>query len=222
MVGSLMSAQTALVTASDCSGRSCSCKMMAVASSAGQGTAGVVGAIKLMIGLRWAVVAPNIHLRVLNPHIGVAMRSMAALPTHAASLAGNARLGGVSSFGIGGTIAHAILWSRDGRERCKQGANRQLVGWRRSIYMWVSRPRALWRLLTIDQRRAESFAAERACDRALRSCRTPPASCNAVVVGAGLTGACGRLNDACGHLMLACGRLSAVFMSDNCRAQRGV
>ena len=44
LVGSLTSARTALVTASDCSCRSCSCKMMVVASSAGQGTAGVVGA----------------------------------------------------------------------------------------------------------------------------------------------------------------------------------
>ena len=74
-------------------------------------TAGLTGMLRLssMIVQQHAV-TPNTQLRAINPHVAAAMcegrRPM--LPVQLACLH-EARVGGVSSFGLNGTIAHALL-----------------------------------------------------------------------------------------------------------------
>ena len=70
-------------------------------------------------GSRWAGVGeapPNAQLRVLNPHVDSALEGMpCALPTQLAplpslpSITDGCAVGGVSSFGYSGTIAHCLL-----------------------------------------------------------------------------------------------------------------
>ena len=56
--------------------------------------------------------SPNAQLRTLNPHVGGALRAHVAcgLPTQVTQKwARSMLMGGVSSFGYAGTIAHAVL-----------------------------------------------------------------------------------------------------------------
>ena len=72
--------------------------------------AGISGLLVLACGLAQAQAAPNAQLRLLNPHVGAALRGVVcALPTSLAPLPNGERTGGVSSFGYSGTIAHALL-----------------------------------------------------------------------------------------------------------------
>ena len=72
--------------------------------------AGMTGLLRLALALGRAAAAPNAQLRVVNPHVGDALRGVAcALPTQLATLSVGAEAGGVSSFGYSGTIAHAVL-----------------------------------------------------------------------------------------------------------------
>ena len=86
----------------------------------GESTAGVTGLLKLSCGLEDVRAAANPHLRLLNPKVGGALRSMQlALPTQEVALAADAKSGGVSSFGYAGTIAHAVLRHARGRRACR-------------------------------------------------------------------------------------------------------
>ena len=72
--------------------------------------AGISGLLVLACGLGQALAAPNAQLRVLNPHVGVALRGVqCGLSMSLAPLPTGDRKGGVSSFGYSGTIAHALL-----------------------------------------------------------------------------------------------------------------
>ena len=85
--------------------------------------AGAVGLLTLSLRLRSSQAAPNAQLRALNPHVGGAIRGRGcALPTQLAPLGAGAgggaaatalACGGVSSFGLGGTIAHAVVRSEE-------------------------------------------------------------------------------------------------------------
>ena len=80
--------------------------------------AGFSGLLKLSIGLMRHDAAPNAQLHVLNPHLSDNLRSLPCmLPTQlgvvlnagAAHFEPASMVGGVSSFGYSGTIAHAVL-----------------------------------------------------------------------------------------------------------------
>eukprot|EP00966_Prymnesium_polylepis_P018634 428953-Prymnesium_polylepis.1 len=92
----------------------------------GESTAGATGLLKLVLSLWCAQPVANPQLRVLNPHIGSALRSAkVVLPSQRAVLvSASAPVGGVSSFGYSGTIAHAALVSAwgDGRAGGTGGA----------------------------------------------------------------------------------------------------
>ena len=69
--------------------------------------------------LQDASVSPNAQLRALNPHVGGALRSNVecGLPTQVTQKASRTtHMGGVSSFGYSGTIAHAVLAFGSGEE----------------------------------------------------------------------------------------------------------
>eukprot|EP00070_Physeter_catodon_P015589 XP_023973534.1 uncharacterized protein LOC112062809 [Physeter catodon] len=84
-----------------------------------EGAAGLAGFIKLILCLRHRVVPPNLHLKRFNPHIEIDTSDNSRpflLPTKSCPLdlflkrAPNETLvGAVSSFGFGGSNAHAIV-----------------------------------------------------------------------------------------------------------------
>ena len=75
--------------------------------------AGMVGMLKLLHGLACRQAAPNAQLRALNPHVGARLQGHTHVtPVQLGSLEDDVNVadhGGVSSFGLGGTIAHVVL-----------------------------------------------------------------------------------------------------------------
>ena len=83
-----------------------------------EAAAGLTGLLQITLALEHSLAPPNAQLRRLQPDIGDALAGVAAhMPTQLAPLFTAAcrhkdprmRSAGVSSFGFGGTIAHAIL-----------------------------------------------------------------------------------------------------------------
>ncbi len=75
-----------------------------------EAAAGIAGFIKVALSLQRRMIPPHLHLRQLNPHIAdtgatvrVPQQAMAWPTRH------DPRIGGVSSFGFGGTNAHVVL-----------------------------------------------------------------------------------------------------------------
>ena len=82
--------------------------------------AGLAGALKLLMQLRDSSLSPNAQLRTLNPHVDGALSAHAAcgLPTQVTQkVPRTMHIGGVSSFGYAGTIAHAVLAFGSGGDR---------------------------------------------------------------------------------------------------------
>ncbi|MEM6448169.1 MAG: type I polyketide synthase, partial [Cyanobacteria bacterium P01_D01_bin.123] len=76
-----------------------------------ENAAGMAGAIKVILALQHQEIPPHLHLRELNPLISLDGTPF-AIPTQPQpwqSDIGHRRLAGVSSFGFGGTNAHAIF-----------------------------------------------------------------------------------------------------------------
>lgn len=75
-----------------------------------EASAGTTGVIKCMLMLMQGVGSPNVHLRRLNPHINID-----GFPAHFdqefCHTGLNAGIAGVSSFGMGGTNAHCVVWA---------------------------------------------------------------------------------------------------------------
>jgi 3-oxoacyl-(acyl-carrier-protein) synthase/NAD(P)-dependent dehydrogenase (short-subunit alcohol dehydrogenase family) len=74
--------------------------------------AGLAGALKLLMQLQSESSSPNAQLRALNPHVAGALRARTAcgMPTQVTEkMSHENHVGGVSSFGYAGTIAHAVL-----------------------------------------------------------------------------------------------------------------
>lgn len=76
-----------------------------------EAAAGVAGMIKVILALRNQEIPPHLHLKEVNPYIGLDKLPL-AIPTSPVPwprAEGRARLAGVSSFGFGGANAHVIL-----------------------------------------------------------------------------------------------------------------
>lgn len=74
-----------------------------------EAASGIAGLIKVIMSLRHAVIAPNIHYHTPTPHVSIE-NTMLAVPTGPIPWPGDKRrLAGISSFGFGGTNAHMIV-----------------------------------------------------------------------------------------------------------------
>ncbi len=72
-----------------------------------EGAAGIAGLIKATLVLHHGEVPPHLHLFQTNPHIALDALPL-TVPTERRPLR-RARIAGVSSFGMSGTLAHALL-----------------------------------------------------------------------------------------------------------------
>ena len=73
-----------------------------------EGAAGFAGLLKVFGSLENATMTPNIHFDKLNPHISLT-NSRLSVPEASNPLLKKISHMGVSSFGFGGTNAHAII-----------------------------------------------------------------------------------------------------------------
>uniref|UniRef100_A0A7S2BKI6 Ketosynthase family 3 (KS3) domain-containing protein n=1 Tax=Haptolina brevifila TaxID=156173 RepID=A0A7S2BKI6_9EUKA len=72
--------------------------------------AGMSGLLKLALELQFGKAPPNAQLRQLNPFVSDALIGvLCTLVIQLAAISDEHRVGGVSSFGFSGTIAHAVL-----------------------------------------------------------------------------------------------------------------
>ena len=82
---------------------------------------------------------PNAQLRALNPRVDSTLRGVScALPVQLAGLAFEAQVGGVSSFGYSGTIAHAVLRHAMGTCNGRCSPTGPAPTCRRSAFPWCS------------------------------------------------------------------------------------
>mmetsp|Transcript_13158 Transcript_13158/g.37564 ORF Transcript_13158/g.37564 Transcript_13158/m.37564 type:complete len:673 (-) Transcript_13158:165-2183(-) len=81
--------------------------------------AGSVGLLKTIVSLEHAGEPPNVHLRHLNAHIEIE-GFPANFPTELMDIGYSWAVGGLNSFGFGGTNSRAELWAR-----CARGPRRQ-------------------------------------------------------------------------------------------------
>src|SRR5262249_59840251 len=75
-----------------------------------EAAAGVAGLIKLALCLQHEAIPPVAHFSAPNPHLSLEGTRL-FVPTSAVPwpAGGRRRIGGVSSFGFGGTNAHVVL-----------------------------------------------------------------------------------------------------------------
>eukprot|EP00966_Prymnesium_polylepis_P086219 1995917-Prymnesium_polylepis.1 len=106
--------------------------------------AGLAGALNLLVQLQSAGVSPNVHLRILNPHVGAALsgHKKCALCLETASMStvtgADVSYGGVSSFGYAGTIAHLVVSSAGPEMESSDGVTDSRVSiFKRRDYSWL-------------------------------------------------------------------------------------
>lgn len=107
--------------------------LSAVKSNVGhlEAAAGVAGLIKMVLSLNAGEMPASLHVDALNPELLGEQEWMAVVTQHAAweRSGGKPRLGGVSSFGFGGTNAHVVLEEapRSAEERDLDVPGRRMV-----------------------------------------------------------------------------------------------
>ena len=103
--------------------------------------AGILGMLKLALEIERAEIASNAQLRVLNRHLIQLVGGQLIMPTHptCVSTCTLERVsGGVSSFGLGGTIAHAVLRQVSGVSRHAKSA--MVLAFQRYAFKWREPP----------------------------------------------------------------------------------
>jgi acyl transferase domain-containing protein len=136
--------------------------------------AGMVGLLKLFHELGHAQAAPNAQLRQMNPHVKQrVVGAECVLPTQLSSSsssscsragAGAATMtGGVSSFGLGGTIAHLVLVC--GAKAAGMGGKAlpALLAYQRRAFPWHERRHSF-----VQRRAAAVITAAASSDRTVR------------------------------------------------------
>ena len=102
--------------------------------------AGLAGVLKQLVQLREGDMPPNAQLRVLNPHVrgGMCGHSACLLPMQVGGMSQREQgeVGGVSSFGYSGTIAHAVLHLTGEVGLCSPCAAPLFLPYRRHAFPW--------------------------------------------------------------------------------------
>ncbi|MDC0525811.1 AMP-binding protein [bacterium] len=102
----------------------------------GEAAAGLIGLLKLVTALRERTGVPNAQLRIVNRHALPMLRSAAcSLLTQSVSLimgTGDNAVGGLSSFGYAGTIAHTVITAEVASSVCQPTA----LELRRHVFNW--------------------------------------------------------------------------------------
>ena len=114
-----------------------------------EAAAGIVGLLKMLLTIELREGAPNLHLRHLNSHVCVTSYAV-VFPTGVLSCIGQ-HTASVSSFGFGGTNAHAALEVVSQYDKCNHGCQR-MICYKKTAFAW-------WDLLLIDKPQANSRAA---------------------------------------------------------------
>merc|ERR1740129_964493 len=81
-------------------------------------SAGISGLLKCCLCLQMQVLPPNVHLRLLNPHLEIAGFPV-YFSTECTGTGKRSTITSVVSFGVGGTNANAVTWGRYGDGHCK-------------------------------------------------------------------------------------------------------
>ncbi|MFK0294882.1 type I polyketide synthase [Streptomyces sp. NPDC090442] len=94
-----------------------------------EAAAGIAGLIKVVLSLEHHTIPAHLHLRELNPYIQLD-GTRTRIPDGTRDWAGgdHPRAAGVSSFGFGGTNAHAIVEEAPGAQRATPDAARSTTG----------------------------------------------------------------------------------------------
>ena len=133
--------------------------------------AGATGMLKLALQLQHALIAPNAHLRLLNPHVGSAIGGLSCALSQQAqsSVAAVGAAGGVSSFGYSGSLCHIAL---EARVPSIVLAPRPLSLGRRRRFAWTS-VATREDTFTVGGRNAASLAVQSNLDAAVASLHLP-------------------------------------------------
>ncbi|HFC12717.1 MAG TPA: type I polyketide synthase, partial [Anaerolineae bacterium] len=106
------------------------CAVGAVKSAIGHldAASGVAGLIKTVLALQNEELPPTLHFEQPNPEIDFVHSPFYVVNKRTAWQRGDKpRIAGISSFGVGGTNAHAIVQEAPLRERSSDGRKRQLL-----------------------------------------------------------------------------------------------
>jgi 3-oxoacyl-(acyl-carrier-protein) synthase/thioesterase domain-containing protein len=152
-------------------------------------TAGMSGMVQLLAAMRQSVGRPNAHLRIMNPHVRGAIGNITPsfvvqnlfVKRPAVDL-----VGGVSSFGLNGTIAHVVVSRHAAAEPSPSIALRS-ASYRRRAFAW-SAVLKTGAQLSMPERIEASRRAERALDAVVATQMELPQKAEVVIVGAGLAG----------------------------------
>ena len=156
--------------------------------------AGTTGILHLAGCLGEGRASPNAQLRVLNPHIltNLAPDERCSMQVQARPLASSGMaskparvsLGGISSFGVSGTIAHIVL----GHAWCSMPTAGGPLLYKRQSFLWCTS--APPKTVSMQERAVASEAALHSLDNALKARRMTsiPSQAEVTIVGAGLSG----------------------------------
>ena len=106
--------------------------------------AGLTGVLKLLTLEVQKCVAPNAQLRILNQHVGIAMQNAACgFPVQLSgcpddgTISHMSSVGGVSSFGFSGTIAHMTMCHMRKDSGKDSPPPRSFLGYKRRAFPWA-------------------------------------------------------------------------------------
>eukprot|EP00435_Cladocopium_sp_Y103_P035571 s1052_g9.t1 len=126
-----------------------------------EGAAGALGLLKCIMALTNLEVPPNVHLSELNPHLD--LKDFLVVASSSRAFSKSAATMGLSSFGFGGTNAHAILAQQRGQRGSRPSADSELT-FKSVPFPWTAQ---VPRLLRLEKRTGKETVFEVQLDKDL-------------------------------------------------------